>query len=119
MRGHKRTDIQTRSRIPSKVGDKIPNHIWYLHEKFDYAKYAKLKGKVTGYFRVYVSKNLRSGGRSTDRYYKVHQSGLMVFVDMEMFKIGIAQGLTVPGGFSTCTKRDFDKAIKTILKLIL
>lgn len=119
-RGIKRTQQQTTSRIPSKPGDKIPQvHAWYLHEKFDYKKYAALKGKVTGYFRIYISGNQRSSSRSTDKYYKVHESGLMIFVDMEMFKIGIIQGVSVPAGFSSCTKRDFDKAIKSVLKLIL
>ena len=42
----------------------------------------------------------------------------MVFVDMEMFKIGVAQGVSIPSGFQSCTKRDFDKALKTVLTLI-
>lgn len=43
-------NIQT-TRIPSKVGDRIPKtHLWYQKEKFDYKNYTKLKGKVIGYF---------------------------------------------------------------------
>ncbi len=105
MRGHRLSKEQIAKRIPSKSGDKIPQvHKWYMQEKFDYKKYAALKGKITGYFRIYVNGNRRSSTRSTDKYYKVYESGLMVFVDMEMFKIGIAQGVTVPAGFQTCTK---------------
>lgn len=119
MKGKKLSTEQKATRIPTKPGDKIPNHLWYLHEKYDYKKYAALKGKVTGYFRIYVPNNRRGGNRSTDKYYKVHESGLMVFVDIEMFKIGIAQGVNVPAGFQSCTKKEFDKAMNTVLKLII
>lgn len=120
MRGVKRTVTDTKNRIPQKAGDPIPkSHLWYLHEKFDYKKYSELKGKVTGYFRIYEQNRLRHGNRSINRYYKVHENGLMVCVDVEMFKIGIVQGVNVPSGFRSCTKTEFNKAMKTVLKLIL
>lgn len=104
-------------RIPQKKGDPIPQvHLWYLHEKFDYKKYAKLKGKVIGYFKS-ESRKLRHGLREMKLYYKLHESGLVVYVDAEMMKIGVRQNIDTKGLMGS-DKKEFEKQFNAIINLI-
>lgn len=108
--------MNTQPRLPSKPGDPIPNHRWYNNEQFDYKKYAELKGKVVSYFKIVAKR--RSGKRNIERYYKVFESGYMVFVDMTMFKMGVTQGISTPALMLNSNKQEFNKAQKLFLKLL-
>lgn len=104
--------------IPKKKGEPIPKvHRWYENEKYDYKKYAELKGKVVSYFKVQQIRYGRNG-RALEKYYKVHESGFMVYVDATMFKIGVAQGITTPSLMLNSNKREFETAFKKVSNLL-
>src|SRR5882757_5539609 len=66
-------------------GNKIPYHKWYRQERYNYAAYGKMKGKITGYFKSYSVG--RGGARRGWIYYKTFETGVLVYVDEQMGKI--------------------------------
>lgn len=96
---------------------KIPYHIWYKGEKFNYHAYGESKGKVTGYFKTEANR-YGAGGRRIYTYYKSHESGFLVYINETMCKLGVTQGLTTPHNFQSSNKREWDQAFKRFLKVI-
>lgn len=101
----------------SKAVKPIKQARWYKGEQFEYEQNLLEKGKVVGYFSTQASR--MGGKRLVIRYYKVHENGVLVWVDLTMMKTGVSQGLATPYQFRPATKRDFDKALKIYLSLIL
>lgn len=101
----------------TKVGEPIKQARWYKGEQFEYEENLKNKGKVVGYFKTVA--NRRHGNRQVYRYYKVHENGIMVYVDSTMMKTGVAQGIATPYQFRPSTKREWDTQLKQYFKRIL
>lgn len=101
----------------AKVVEKIKQARWYMGEKFEYEKNLKEKGKVTGYFKTVCGRYAHN--RKIFRFYKVHENGIMIYVDATMMKTGVSQSVATPFQFHTSNKREFDKELKKYLSLIL
>lgn len=99
-------------------GGKVPYHRWYKGEKYNYPAYGENKGKVTGYFKT-EAKRYGAGGRRIFTYYKAHETGVLVYINETMCKMGMTQGLTSPNNFQPSNKKEFDAAYKRFMKMIL
>ena len=108
--------ISMAQKLLKENGNKIPYHRWYKGEQFNYEGYAKAKGKIVGYFKSYSVG--RGGARKGWIYYTTYETGVIVYVDTEMGKIGIRQGLSYPGNFQPANKKEFDTAYKNFIKMI-
>lgn len=109
--------MPTGNKIPIKSGDPIPNHRWYKNEQFDYELYSKLKGKITAHFKI--TSGRWGGKRKIEKYVRVYEGGLMVTLDMTMFKMGVNQGFSTPFSMLNSNKKEFDSKVKIFLKHIL
>lgn len=98
-------------------GNRIPHHHWYKGEKYNYAAYGESKGKVTGYFKTEV-RRYGAGGRRIFTYYKAHETGVLVFINESMCKMGMTQGLSTPNNFQPSNKQEWAKAFKNFMKMI-
>jgi hypothetical protein len=98
-------------------GGKIPYHRWYKGEKYNYQAYGANKGKVTGYFKTEL-RRYGTGGRRIFTYYKAHETGVLVFINESMCKMGMTQGLSTPNNFQPSNKREWTAAYKTFMKMI-
>lgn len=97
-------------------GNKVPYHRWYRHEQYNYAAYGTLKGKITGYMKSWSVG--RGGQRRGWVYYRTYETGVMVYIDEQMGKIGIRQGMTSPANFQSATKKEFNDCYKRFMKMI-
>jgi hypothetical protein len=73
------------------------------------------KSKVVSYLKV--SGKSFGGALQEIQYWKVLDNGYMIFVDLGRCRIGIVRGMPTNRFISAGTRRDFEKAIKTIQKL--
>jgi len=97
-------------------GNKIPYHRWYKQEKYNYLAYGLEKGKVTGYLKQ-ECRTRGAGGRREYTYYRMYETGVIVYINVTMCKVGIIQGLTTPH-IQVSNKREFDAAYKKFMKMI-
>lgn len=97
-------------------GNKIPNHRWYKGEKYNYQAYGELKGKITGYFKTEAGRY--SGNRRIFTYYRCYETGVMVYINETMCKMGMCQGLSTPHNFQPSNKKEFDAAFKKFIKTV-
>ena len=98
-------------------GNKIPHHRWYKGEKYNYEAYGATKGKVTGYFKTEV-RRYGAGGRRIFTYYKAHETGVLVYINESMCKMGMTQGLSTPHNFQPSNKKEFTAAYKAFMKMV-
>lgn len=98
-------------------GNKIPYHRWYKGEKYNYQAYGENKGKVTGYFKTEL-RRYGTSGRRIFTYYKAHETGVLVYINESMCKMGMTQGLSTPHNFRPSNKREWTLAYKNFMKMI-
>ncbi len=113
---HREVEFERSKKMLKENNGKIPRHRWYRGEKFNYTAYGLNKGKITGYFKTEAGRY--GGNRRIYTYYKAHESGLLVYINETMCKMGITQGLSTPYKYQKSNKREFDAAMKRFFKAV-
>ena len=99
----------------SKIVQKLKLPHW-SEPALNFQDAMKKSGKAVAYFTTLAGRY--GGKRQQVKHIRVHESGLIVYVDTVMFRIGVSSSLSTPFQLRNSTKTEFDREFKKIVKMI-
>ena len=103
--------------MTKKPVEKLKHPLWYKAEPaLNYLKAYAEKGKPVAYFKIAAGRY--GGRRQMEVFCKVFESGLSIYVNLTMMKIGTSTSISTPFQMRASDRHEFNKAMKIFLTAI-